>query len=216
MPTVREALNNANPNSVAHSLQLAGAGEALALLPRTIRAAVAAHKIVLPEKAKASRILSAYGMGTTSGYKTPLAAGSAVAPSTTEVTVNAQGDIVFASADAITSAVVTYLSVEGEVFEETVDVTSNAGQALGSRRVLVLLAATRTVGGSLGVSTIVPRPGTPTAGQAAIAAADDSKVAFAGADTVTRATIRYIAVPGIGNTLRKAVGDALEVTVGGV
>jgi len=216
MPTVREGLNNGNPNSIPHLLQMAGAGEALALIPRTVRGAVASHKLTLPEKAKAARVLIAYGMGTTSGYKSALAAGSSAAPATGEVTVNAQGDIVFATADAITSATVTYVAVEGEVFEETVDVVANEGVLLGTRRATLLLGATRTAGGALGACTIVQRPGVPAAGQAAIGAADDSKVAFAAADAVTRATVRYLAVPGIGNVQRKGVGEALELTVGGV
>jgi hypothetical protein len=215
MPTVREALNNGNPNSVDHCLQMAGAGEALALIARTVRATVTAHKIVLPEKAKAARIQSAYGMGTTSGYKTPLPL-PGTTPATTEVAINAQGDIVFATADAITSAVVVYSSVEGEVFEDTIDIATNLGTLLGSRRASILLSATRLAGGAVGASTPVARPTTPTAGNAAISATDDSKIAFPAADAVTRATVRYLAVPGVGVTQRKSVGEALEQTVGGV
>lgn len=216
MPSVRTVLNNGNPNSVDHAAQVAALGEALALLPRTIRAAVVSNKVVLPENAKAARILTAYGIGGTSGYLLPLAVGSAATPSTTQISVDAQGNLVVASADALTVVIVTYHAVEGEVFQEQVTVASNVATLLGSRRAALLLSANADAGTAPGAKTPVQRPATPTAGQAAIGGADDSTIAFASADAVTLATIRYIAIPGIGQTQRLSVGANLDLVIGGV
>jgi hypothetical protein len=210
MTTVRTSLNKANPGSIAMDLQRLGFGEALNLLPKTVKGTVTSNKLTLPENARAQRIHMAYGVGTSSGYKLPRAVGDATAPSAGECTIDAAGNIVFNGTDAITSATVHYTSVEGEIFEETIDVASNAGTLLGSRRAITLLSATRVTGGATGAATPVQRGATPTTGQAAIGAADDSLIAFAGADAVTRATVRYVAIPGQGNTTYSSVAAGLD------
>lgn len=212
MTTIRQSLNKGNPNSIAVGLQMLAAGEAFALLPRTVRGAVVSHKLVLPEDAKAGVLLTAYAMGTTSGWKVVLAQGTNTAPATTEAKVDGAGDIVFAAADAITAAIVRYLAIEGEVWEDTIDIASNVGTLLGGRRAQGLLSATRLTGTAIGASTPVFRPATPTAGQVAILGTDDAQVVFPAADGVTRATVRYLAIPGVGSTSRKTVGENLTLT----
>ena len=213
MTTLRQSLNKGNPNSIAVALQMLAAGEALAILPRTVRGTVAAHKLSLPEDGKAGGILNVYGMGTTPGWKVALAHGSNAAPATGEAKVDGAGDIVFAAADAITAAVVRYFPIEGEIWEDTIDIATNVGTLLGGRRAICILSATRLTGGALGVSTPVFRPATPTAGQVAIVGTDDSQVAFPAADAVTRATIRYLAIPGVGATVRRTLGEGLATNV---
>lgn len=214
MTTARQSLNKGSASSLAVAGQLIPFGEAFSILPRTTRGVVTSHKLTLPEDGKAALLLAAYGMGTTSGWKTVLAFGSNAAPATTEVRVDGAGDILFAAADAITAALVRYIPVEGEVWEDVIDIAANVGTFLGSRRAQMILSATRLVGTATGVSTPVHRPATPTAGQVAISATDDSQVAFPAADAVTRATVRYLAIPGVGATVRRyTVADALAQTV---
>jgi hypothetical protein len=214
MTTLRQALTNSNPNSTDAALQALDAGLAMLALPRTYRGAVTGHKIVLPESGKAARILHCYGMGTTSGFKTPLAVGSNTAPATTECSVNGQGDITFAPADAITTAFVVYVPFQGyDVFEETVVVAAHLGTLLGSRRAAVLLGATSLAGTLTGVFTPVNRGAAPTTGLANISVADDSKIQFAAADAVTLATVRYLAVPGVGTAVKANLTDALAADV---
>jgi hypothetical protein len=216
MATVRHSLNIGNPNSIAVDLQMLGAGEAFNLIPKTVRGKVVDNVLVLPEDARAYRVDSAYAMGTSNGFKTPAAVGSGATPSAGQVGITGDGNIVFAAADGITDALVVYLAPEGELFEDVVDVASNLATLSGGRRARLLLAAERLSGGTAGLTTVVSRPATPTAGQAALGAADDATVAFAGADGVTRARIRYLAIPGVGSTNRKTVAEALRQVHGGV
>jgi hypothetical protein len=214
MTTLRESLTKSNPNSLAADFQALDGGLAMLALARTYRGAVTGHKIVLPESGKAARILHCYGMGTTSGFKTPLAVGSNTGPATTECSVNGQGDITFASADAITTAYVVYVPYQGyDVFEETVDVATHLGTLPGSRRAAVLLSSTSLVGTLTGALTPVNRGAAPTTGLANISVADDSKIQFAAADAVTRATVRYLAVPGVGTGVKANLTDALAADV---
>lgn len=209
MTTVRTSLNKANPASIAMDLQRLAFGEVVNLIPKLVRAAVVGHKLVLPEGAKAARLLSAFGVGGSNGYKLPLAVGSSTAPSAGEVTVNGAGDIVFATADAITLATVVYVAQEGEIFEDTIDVVSNVGALLGNRSAAVLLSAQALIGTVVGAEAPVQRGATPSTGQAAIQGASDKNIVFAGADAVTRATVRYLAVPGEGVTTNSTVAAAL-------
>lgn len=210
MTTVRTSLNKANPASIAMDLQRLGFGELLNLLPKLVKGTVTSNKLTLPENARALRLHMAYGVGTSSGYKLPRAIGDVTTPSAGECTIDAQGNILFNAADAITSATVQYTAVEGEIFEETIDVASNVGTLLGSRRAIALLSATRVTGTNTGAATPVHRGATPTTGQAAISAADDALIAFAAADAVTRATVRYVAIPGQGNTTYSPVSAGLD------
>ncbi len=210
MTSVRTSLNKANPASIAMDLQRIGFGEVLNLIPKTLRSAVTTHKITLPENAKALRILAAYGVGTASGYKNPRAVGDGTVPAVGECSINGAGDILFNIADAITLATVVYLAAEGEIFEDTIDVATNVGTLLGGRRAIALLSATRVTGGATGAATPVHRAVTPIAGQVAISAADDAVVAFAGADAVTRATVRYLALPGQGSTTYTPIASGLD------
>lgn len=216
MTTVRQSLNNGNPNSIATDLQMARAGEAFNLIAKTVRAAVVANVLVLPEDARALRLIAAYGIGTASGWKTPRAVGDNTAPSAGEAMINGAGNIVFNGTDAITLALVIYNPIEGEIFEDTVDVASNVATLLGGRKAAALLSVNRLVGTATGLATPVHRPTAPAAGAAAIGAADDGTVAFQATDAVTRATIRYLAVPGIGATTGRTVAQSLTLEHGAV
>ena len=190
----KSVLNEANPNRLAGECQRSKLGTLLSNGVAFVRGAVASHIMVLPENQKAAAVISGYSnAGSTTGK---------LAPTTGSITtgligINAVGDVLFASADVVTEAEVRYLPVEGVVYEETVSVASNIGAPLASRKGLVLLSATSTAGTLTGALTVVARGGTPTTGQVALTAT--GTVAFAGADAVTRATIKYIATPGFGS-----------------
>jgi len=196
-------LDEATPNKRPNGIHELPAGKAFGLLPVTELVTVATNVATLSRPAKA--ILAAFATaGTSTGAKTPVPGGS---PTAGQVGIGPTGTAVFNGTDAVTQAEVTYFPAEGDEYEEEVDVTSNVGTPLSSKRGVVLLEAEALVGGSVGAKTVVARAGTPSAGQAALNLAGN--VAFAGADAVTRARIRYLAFPGIGSA-PAGVGANLE------
>ena len=214
--TLRESLNNGNPNSLGPAMEQLGAGEAFSLAPHAIRGAVGtvtAHVLTLPEGRKAVKVLRCYALGGTSGFCTPIADGSNAVPATTQVKVRATGDLEFAAADAITAAYVTYLSTDGEVIEETVDVASDLATLLSGRRCAVLIEAEALAGTATGDFTPIFAPSTPATLQAAINGDDDQKIEFAAADAVTSARIKYLAMAGEGTGVRASVTGQLETSV---
>lgn len=208
--TVRKLLNEANPNKLEVGWSRLPAGEALALLPRKVRAAVVANELVLPEDAKAAALLDVYVVtGAVTGRFTPVAAEAV--PATTEAAPNSAGNIAFLPADAVTFAEVVYVAHEGPVCEDEVDVDAGGteqGALLAGNGAAVLLEVEALAGGATGVFAPVPRGTTPGAGEAAIAD-DPTLVEFAAADAVTRARIRYVAQPGMG-AAPQAVSGALD------
>lgn len=216
MTTVRQALANGNPNSIPALLKEGLIGQQLATITRTRFGVVASDKMVLPENAKAASIVAIYATGTFNGWLTPLAVGSNATPTTGQVSINGAGDITFAAADAITACTVIYVPYQGDllIFEETIDVTTNFGTLLGSRRAQVLISAISVTGTLTGALTPIKRSSSaPATGQAAIAGTatnDETKIAFAVADAVTRATVRYIALPGVGTGTGLTNGTALN------
>lgn len=216
MNTLRDALNRANPNSLPPENNLIGMGNVVNMVPKTVRGAVTANILTLPEAQKAGVALSIYGIGGASGYMTILAVGDPATPAAGQAKVTATGNIEFAAADAITAALVVYLSPDAEVYEEEIDVVSDLGTLLASRRMQTLLEAEALVGTATGVKTPVFRPATPAAGQAAIAAGNDAQVEFANADGVTRARVKYLAIPGEGSTARPTVSTGLATEYTGI
>src|SRR3982750_3717349 len=113
MVTVRQSLNNSNPNTLPIDMAMIRAGEAFNLLAKTVRGKVESGVLKLPEDQRAVRVDSVYAMGTSPGYKTPTAIGSNTAPTAGQVGIDGAGNIIFAAADGITDAVVVYYSGEG-------------------------------------------------------------------------------------------------------
>lgn len=203
--SLSEVLNEANPNKLSPAMQLVPAGDALGLVVRTERVAVASNAATLSRPAVAIIAAFATAAGST-GLKTPI---PGAAPAAGQVGVGPTGTAVFAGADAVTQAEISYLAAEGEVFEEDIDVASNVGVALASKSGRVLLSAEVLAGGSTGAKTVVARGATPVAGQAALGAT--GTFVFPAADAVTRARVRYVALPGVGGTAN--VGTALASQV---
>lgn len=205
--SARTILNEANPNKYPAGGQAVRAGDQLGVLPRTQSGVMAvANTVVLPETAKAARVLDAYSRaGAVTGRFTPVVDPT---PLTAQAGINANGDIVFLPADAVTDSEVQYAPVEGPVIEDLIDVAANVGTLLQGRAASIILEVESLVGGATGVFTAVDRGTTPVAGEAAIQDVPTA-IEFAAADAVTRARVRYIAQPGVGTTQR-SLGDELD------
>ena len=196
---LKVVLDESNPNKVAAGFQLAKAGTVLEKnAPQTVSGAVVSDVLVLPEGAKAAQIISAFGtVGTVTGYFTPVDQEST--PATTQVAVNATGDILFLTADAVTAAEVTYIPIEGSVVEDIVNVAASAAVLLASRSGRILLEAEVLTGATPGVKTINARDATPGGGTANLNLLGTG-VDFNAADVVAgTARIKYIALPGVGS-----------------
>lgn len=208
--SLRSLLNEANPNKLPTAAQQLRLGNALGLVPRFIRAATVAHIIVLPEAAKAVRVLDCWvTAGTVNGQFSPSYDPDGV-PATTTCTVNPAGNLAFLAADAVTEAEVVYLAREGTVFEDVVAVVSNSGAFLQSRKGVQLLEVEALVGTTVGVKALTAvRGATPGAGIAALNLLGTA-VVFAAADAVTRARVKYIATPGVGFGPARSLAVELE------
>lgn len=213
--TLRNILDEANPNKTDTAMQQARAGSGLALIPRFVLGTVTAGILTLPESARAAYILGAFARaGTTLGPKNPVvpAASASGVPATTNVTTSPEGHISFnVATDALTSAEVTYVAEEGDIIEEVIPVVpgTGVGTPLAGRNVKRLLAATALAGTVTGTSTIDQR-GFAVATTRHAAASAAGLVQFLAADAVSSALIRYIATPGVGNGTRAAFGTNLD------
>jgi hypothetical protein len=200
--SIRDILNEGNPNKTGPALQVGKIGTAMAGSPQFRRATLTTNVLILPELARAAAIVSAYvTAGATPGAKTPVLA----APAAGQVGINGVGNIAFFAGEG-TAAEVTYIAEEGPVIEEVVPVAANVGTLLQGRAARILLSADALVGTTLGPKAIQLRAGAVAAAQASLNAAGTG-VTFAGADAVTSARIRYIATPGVGPTPADPVAD---------
>jgi len=192
--SLRTIFNEANLNKFQSAARDAQLGTILSLGPKFGVFTASSNTIVLPENAKAAVILRCYATaGTTTGYLTPT---DLATPTTGLVGISATGNILFASADAVTAAEVLYLTHEGVVWEDTIAVSSNSGTLLGAREAFLLLSATQLAGTRTGTTTVVARAATPSTGQAALGVTGKT-VAFASADAVTSALVKYVSLPAI-------------------
>jgi hypothetical protein len=197
--SLKKVLDEANPNKVPSALQEYQAGKAFELIPRYVRGTVSSDVLELPEEARAAQVLAAHAIaGSATGYVTPQTP-EAGAGSAGQCAVTPDGNVIFNSTDAVTDAEVWYVPREGEIFEETVDVTAGgAATLLQSRQAVLLLEAELLDGSSPGSKTIVARGSSPSAGEAALDT-DGLGVSFASADVGSssqRVRVKYYAQPG--------------------
>lgn len=198
--SIQTILDESNPNKAPDALHGVKAGTALAAVPRFVVGTVTSHVLTLPNNAKAAAVISAYSRaGTLTGQLTPVKNAAAVA--TTQVGINPAGNILFATADAVTSAEVVYMPQEGDLVTETIPVTSGGiGSPLASKNAIRLISANLVTGSSTGAKTVVARGSSPSAGEACLG--NTGTILFnstdAGASGGT-ATVTYIACPGVGS-----------------
>ncbi len=206
--SLRTVIDEANPNRTDGALHDARLGSMLAKISRSRRVAVVSNKIVLPDNAKADVILSCYvTAGTVSGQFTPVYDST---PATTQVSTNANGDIVFLSTDAVTEAEITYVPFEGQVVEETLACVASLFTPSGSRRMLCVLAAEAITGTVVGVKVVDDRAtAAPATGHAALNKLGSGVLFNNATDAVLTAKVKYIATPGFG-VEPAALGVALD------
>lgn len=209
---LKTSINRANPNTLADAARLVALGDVLRASPTFLRkkAPAASSNVLatllalsLNDDAKASTILRAYARTATAGTGELTVVAFGTTPTTGQIAVAPNGDIVTLAADAITSLDVLYQPEKGDVYEQEVDVatnvltiptqfTSNVPGVAGG--VILLHEAVATVGTATGNKIIlVPGAGAPAAGQARLNLAKTT-VTFAGADAVTRARIKFSVV----------------------
>ena len=196
---LRSVLNSANPNNLPGAFQAQRVGDMLSRVVRFRRVAVASNKIILPDNAKAEQVLNCWvTAGTVSGRFSPVYDST---PATTQVSTNAQGDIVFLSTDAVTECEISYLAFEGNVYEETIVCVASLATFGASRRALCVLEAEALTATIAGVKTVDDRATAPATLHAALNLLGTGCLFNNATDVVTKARVKYIATPGFGDQL---------------
>lgn len=192
---LRDALNEANPNKIASALQELQCGSAFGAVPVWFKDSVTANVMSLPVKAAFGLVAYATA-GTVTGVKTYTT--GAGGPGT--FVINGQGNAVFFDADAVTAAEIFYVPVQGEVFEETVPVTSKIASFTGSRGSVLLLSA-EVVDGLVPGSKVISQRGDAAKPGAAALSVAGTTVVFEATDVVNGlARLRYVVTPNTGGT----------------
>lgn len=195
--TLKAALSEADPNILSDALRLAKFGTQLQAATAQLRAAVASNITALPEGLRAQALLYAYvTVGTLTGLMTVVATGTT--PTTGQVSINLNGQVVFAAADAVTEAELVFVPFAGDIIEEVVALNAaGLGTLLGGRAGKLLLSGEVLSGASAGLKTNIARAGAPSAAQVCLTASGKGVQFNAAAASVT-ARVRYInsAAPG--------------------
>lgn len=220
---VKDALDRANPNTLADGFRAIKLGSSLAQNMKATKRHVdmdaaganpedlaTLDVLVLPDDAKASTVLRAYARAGTAGVGELAVVAPGATPITGQIAVTPAGNIATLAADAITDMDVEYLGAEGDVYEYTGPVVGNVlafpawMTALG---VIELLEANATAGTTTGRKVVLAAGGAAAAGQAAL---NDAKaqVGFAGADAVTHATVKVLMASADGTAADVLEGEA--------
>lgn len=213
--SLKAVLDESNPNKLASAGQSVLLGSCLGTLPVLARGTVGgvtANTLILPENAKARSIVAGFAVaGSVTGPLVPQNR-QGTTPTTTQVAIDKNGDLVFFGTDAITSAEVSYIPYEGQIIEDFVQVIGGVATLLGSRKAFQLLFANVIAGVATGVKGQNLRGAAASSGFAALSLVGTT-VAFNAADVVTgSARIRYIAQPGVGNGVVASQYDRLNAS----
>lgn len=155
--------------------------------------------IVLPDNAKASRMLrcTVRAGGTTGEYTEK--AGYGTTPTTTTVGVTPCGNLAFLGTDLVTDADLTYIAERLDVVELYLPVVSGTGvltipSALVTQGVVLLMEAEALAGTSTGKKIVLVPAASAAAGRAVLSVAKDT-VIFNTTDAVTRARVKLGVAP---------------------
>jgi hypothetical protein len=205
--TQRAQIDNVNPNTMADNLRKIALGSFLqGQVPQVRRRVnqdangVCAYNVAtldvlqLPDGGKACSIVRAtVRAGGVTGELTAAAFGAT--PTTGQIAVAPNGNIVTLAADAITNMDVVYLPERGDVIESVFPVASDAitlPASLTSRGVVLLLEAESVEGTLVGkLIVLTPSASAAATGQARLDLAK-ATVKFATADAVTRARVKLL------------------------
>lgn len=200
--SLKNLINQGDPNHLGDQFRALALGDVIRASPTFLRkkapvanAGVLATllALVLPDDAKGLSIFRATARaGTVTGELTPVAYG--VTPTTGQIAVAPNGDIVTLAADAITDLDCFYLPEKYDLYELTLPVATHVATipaAFTAKGVSLLLEAIALAGTATGKKIILaPGAGAPAAGQARLNVAK-STVTFAAADAVTSCTIKF-------------------------
>jgi hypothetical protein len=237
--SLREYFNRVDPNSIADALRSINFGDVLRTLPVYLRGVAPSATgatpqqlaslgtVVLPEDAKAAVILrcTVKTCGVTAGEFTIEPYGTT--PSTTQVAIAPNGDIVFLGSDAVTSADITYIPVKGDVQGQlannvngvtslTLNVASTGFAALPSNLsgTALLLMQANVIAGTITGQKIIVAPATAvTLTTKAALSVDGTGIWFNHAtDGVTQAVVDVLVYSGAAggadvNTLLEAANS---------
>jgi len=206
--TLRQALNRANPTTLATNLKQAQLGTVLAgHVPLQIAGAAPAAQtnelatilsLGLPYTSRARRVIAAtvreVSSGAVLGELTPI--NKDVTPSTGQVGVTPSGDIAFLETDKASVVDVVYVPIAGEVIDWTGPAPAGVMTLpdwIIAREPLLLLEATADTATIGGRKIILAPAAAVVATTKAALAIDRSKVYFNfGTDVVTAATVKLL------------------------
>jgi hypothetical protein len=210
--TVRDEIDNGNPEVLPGAMQMAGAGRILDLAPRSEVVAVVGDHATLSKPAR--QVLRCFASAAGSPGEKTTAVAEATPPAG-NCAVDPAGGVEFAAADTVTEAEVTFVPIEDvDIVDETIPVTAGGvgGPLLQSRRGWLLVAATLNAPAvAPGAKTVMARGTASAAGQAALTDAGTG-VTFNVADcgSATTATVSYAAFPGVGTGAELEAGARLD------
>lgn len=203
--TVKEALNDATPGTLATILAYLKFGNVLRSGPTALRGkagaadasvAATAHSIGLAEDARAAQILRGYArVGTGTCGELTINAPNDTPNANKEVAIAPNGDIILYATDAYTKVDIDYVPLKGEVVELDLAVASNSmaiPSTYTTRGLLYLLKATVTAGDGTGVKIIESPSASAASTDCARFDLAKTHVKFDSADAATRATVRLL------------------------
>jgi hypothetical protein len=231
--SLRQTINRADPNTLADILRSLNFGDVMRSQPVYLRSVSAGTTgavaqqlstlgcVVLPEDAKAAFILrcTVKAAGVALGEFTVQSYGTT--PTTTQVAVAPNGDIVFLGSDAVTSADILYVPQKGDVYGQLANSSATqtaAGTGTGitsltltvtpgtgvctlptalQGKTIALMQANVVAGTSTGQKIIlVPAGAAVAAGRAALST-NQNQLWFAIADAVTSVTVDLLVDSGV-------------------
>jgi hypothetical protein len=214
MPTLKEVLNQANPNTLPSILQLIKAGDVVRSIVTEIFAQVPnaaptnqianIYQIKLPDDAKCAKILrcfcrTATGAGGGTEFAVDLVPLSAK-PASTHIGFDEAGNLGFLDSDIVTSVDVQYVPRKLDVLTIQLPVVPGTGvmaiPAPIAARLVMLLEATVNAGGVTGECVVVAPGAVPGTTHWANLSAAKAAVGFRIADAVTLATVKLGLMPG--------------------
>lgn len=198
---LKDALTEANPNKLAVAAHQALLGSAMAQAMKVQKIAEVSGDVTsLADDELCDELVGVYvSAGGAPGLFTVVAKGSA--PAAGEAAATPDGQVAFNAADAVTEAELVYLTPEGVLVSEEVEVAASGAVVLpASKRARMLVSADLSAAAaSGGAKAVVARGSAPGAGEAAVA--DDGQLAFNGADvgaSPVTAQVSYYAWYGVG------------------
>lgn len=205
--TLKTALDRADPNVLADILRSLGFGDMVRALPTYLRGQNpntnaadpsvlgTLQSLLVPEDARAVNILRATARAGTAAAGELSVQAFGTTPSTGQIAVAPNGQIVVLASDAWTNLDVVYTPEKGDlVVGLTLTVASNVATIPTAYtgnppNVILLLAANATTATATGQKIIlVPGSGAPSAGQCRLNLAKTT-ITFASADAVTQCSV---------------------------